>query len=163
MLKSKMPNYKRIFQNRHSYFLTMTTHGRNPILIENIELLRKSFWVSKQNYNYKIDAIVILPDHVHMILTLDNAKNYPKIIRNIKQYFSKRCDAKYYVHYSQSKSRDAEGYFPVWQKRFFEHTIRNEKDFAMILEYMINNPVKHGLVENRDDWKYSSFYKRLHL
>ena len=162
MLKYKMPNYKRIFQNRHSYFLTMTTHGRNPILIENIELLRKSFWVSQQNYDYEIDAIVVLPDHIHMILTLDNAKNYPKIIRNIKQYFSKRCDVKYYVNYLQSKSREAEGYFPIWQKRFFEHTIRNEKDLAMILEYMVNNPVKHGLVENREDWKYSSFYKRLH-
>ncbi len=162
MLKYKMPNYKRIFQNGHSYFLTMTTHGRNPILIENIELLRKSFWVSKQNYDYEIDAIVVLPDHIHMILTLDNAKNYPKIIRNIKQYFSKRCDVKYYVNYLQSKSREAEGYFPIWQKRFFEHTIRNEKDLAMILEYMVNNPVKHGLVENREDWKYSSFYKRLH-
>ncbi len=162
MLKYKMPNYKRIFQNGHSYFLTMTTHGRNPILIENIELLRKSFWVSKQNYDYEIDAIVVLPDHIHMILTLDNAKNYPKIIRNIKQYFSKRCDVKYYVNYLQSKSREAEGYFPIWQKRFFEHTIRNEKDLAMILEYMVNNPVKHGLVENREEWKYSSFYKRLH-
>ena len=89
-----MPNYKRIFQNGQSYFLTMTTYGRNPILIENIELLRKSFWVSKQNYDYTINAIVVLPDHIHMILTLDNAKNYPKIIRSIKQYFSKRCDRK---------------------------------------------------------------------
>jgi len=157
-----MPNYKRIFQNGQSYFLTMTTYGRNPILIENIELLRKSFWVSKQNYDYEVDAIVVLPDHIHMILTLDNAKNYPKIIRSIKQYFSKRCDKKYYVYYPQSKSREAEGYFPIWQKRFFEHTIRNEKDLAMILEYMLNNPIKHGLIENKNDWKYSSFYKRLH-
>ena len=75
-----MPNYRRIFQNGQSYFLTMTTYGRNPILIENIKLLRESFWISKQNYDYSIDAIVVLPDHIHMILTLDNAKNYPKII-----------------------------------------------------------------------------------
>ena len=153
-----MPNYKRIFQDGQSYFLTMTTYGRNPILIENIELLRESFRVSKQHYEYTIDAIVVLPDRIHMILTLDNAKNYPKIIRSIKQYFSKRCDAKYYANYPQSKSREAEGYLPVWQKRFFEHTIRNEKDLAMTLEYMANNPVKHGLVANREDWKYSSFY-----
>jgi len=75
-----MPNYRRIFQHGQSYFLTMTTYGRNPILIENIKLLRESFWISKQNYDYSIDAIVVLPDHIHMILTLDNAKNYPKII-----------------------------------------------------------------------------------
>lgn len=138
----------------------MTTHGRNPILIENIKLLRESFWISKQNYAYEIDAIIILPDHIHMVITLENAKNYPKIIRSIKQYFSKRCDTKYYVHYLQSKSRDKEGYLPIWQKRFFEHTIRNEKDLQMTLEYMANNPVKHGLVENKEDWIYSSFYKR---
>ena len=96
-----------------------------------------------------------------MILTLDNAKNYPKIIRSIKQYFSKRCDAKYYVHYPQSKSRNTEGYYPVWQKRFFEHTIRNEKDFESKLAYMLHNPIKHGLVQKQDEWKYSSFYKNL--
>ena len=153
-----MPNYKRIFKDGYSYFLTMTTYGRNPILIENIKLLRESFWVSKQNYAYTIDAIVILPDHIHMVITLTNAKDYPKIIRSIKQYFSKRCDPKYYAHYKQSKSRNTEGYLPVWQKRFFEHTIRNEKDLQMTLEYMVNNPVKHGLVEDKSDWPYSSFH-----
>ena len=84
-----MPNYKRIFQNGHSYFLTMTTYGRNPILIENIELLRKSFCVSKQNYDYTIDAIVVLPDHIHMILTLDNAKNSPKSYEVSSSIFQK--------------------------------------------------------------------------
>jgi len=154
-----MPNYKRVFLNGHSYFFTITTQGRNPILIENIDLLRESFRVSKQNYDYQIDAIIVLPDHLHMIISLDNAKNYPKIIRSIKQYFSKRLDVNCYLNYEQSPSRDKEGYLPVWQKRFFEHTIRDEEDLQNILEYMYLNPQKHGLVEDAKDWQYSSFYK----
>ena len=156
-----MPNYKRIFRDNHSYFITMTTHGRNPILIDNIELLRESFRVSKLNYEYDINAIVILPDHIHMVITLENARNYPKIIKSIKQYFSKRCPSHYYTHYTQSKSRNKEGYFPIWQKRYFEHTIRDEQDFQNILEYMYLNPQKHGFIEDAKKWKYSSFYKKL--
>ena len=153
-----MPNYKRMFKNNHSYFLTITTYCRNPIFIENIELLRESFKVSKLNYSYDIEAIVVLPDHIHMILTLENARLYPKIIRSIKQYFSKRCDVKYYEHLEQSKSRYYEGYLPIWQKRYYEHTIRNEEEFQKTLKYMYENPQKHGWTENINDWKYSSFY-----
>ena len=159
MLVFEMANYKRVFKNGHSYFLTIVTYKRNPILIENIELLRESFRISKVNYEYQIDAIVVLPDHIHMVITIENAKNYPKIIRSIKQYFSKYCDPNCYAHLTQSRSRQKEGYLPVWQKRFYEHTIRNEKDFQSTLVYMYNNPVKHGWIENLNDWKYSSFNK----
>ncbi|MBU1668793.1 transposase [bacterium] len=73
----------------YSYFLTVVTHQRNPILIENIDLLRESFRVSKTKYSYKIEAIVILPDHFHLIITPDVFTEYPKIIRAIKYHFSK--------------------------------------------------------------------------
>jgi putative transposase len=158
MLPLPMPNYRRIFRNGHSYFLTVVPHQRNPILIDNIELLRESFRVSKVNYVYTIEAIVVLPDHIHMMITLDNAKLYPKIIRSIKQYFSKYCDVSYYQDLEQSQSRHREGYLPVWQKRYYEHTIRNEKEFQQALQYMYENPQKHGWVENANDWQYSSFY-----
>ena len=156
-----MANYKRVFENGYSYYLTIVTHQRNPILIENITLLRESFRMSKSKYRYKIDEIVVLPDHLHMIITPDQASDYPHIVRTIKQYFSKCCDPKYYAHLEQSKSRTKEGYRPVWQKKYYEHTIRDEKDFQEKVRYMYNNPVKHGWVEKEADWKYSSF-KRLH-
>ena len=70
-----MPNYKRRFQHGYTYFLTIITHTRNPILIENIELLRESFRQSKKKYKYDIDAIVILPDHIHMLITPQNDIN----------------------------------------------------------------------------------------
>lgn len=152
-----MSNYKRVFEDGYSYYLTVVTHRRNPILIENIELLRKSFAVSKQKYDYNIEAIVILPDHFHMIITPRCTKEYPYIIRTIKQFFSKHCPKKYYEDVEQSMSRHSEGYKPVWQKRYYEHTIRNERDYKVKLEYIYANPIKHGYVETIDDWKYSSY------
>jgi len=152
-----MPRYRRLFLEGYSYFLTVVTHERNPILIENIELLRESFRHSKQKYEYEIDAIVILPEHFHTIITPTNPKDYPLIIRAIKQHFSKHCEEKHYKHLMQSQSRNTKGYKPIWQKRFYEHTIRDEKDYKLRLDYIHYNPIKHKLVDRVKDWNYSSF------
>jgi len=154
-----MANYKRIFIDGYSYFITIVTHKRNPILIKNIELLRESFRVSKCRYCYTINAIVIMPDHFHMIITPQKSEEYPHIIRTIKQYFSKNCPELYYKHLYQSWSRDKKGYLPVWQKRYYEHTIRDENDMFEKFQYMYHNPVKHGYVDASDQWLYSSFVK----
>ena len=148
-----MADYRRLFLEGHSYYLTIVTHRRNPILIDNIEALRESFRESKRYYLYTIDAIVILPDHLHMIITPKVAKDYPKIIRAIKYNFSIKINE----DEEQSMARHKKGMNPVWQKRYYEHTIRDEKDFLRCLEYMQNNPIKHELVEDLKDWKYSSF------
>ncbi len=105
-----MPNYRRVFLNGYCYFLTVVTHKRNPILIDNITLLRESFKVSKEKYNYDIEAVVILKDHFHLMIRPEIAKQYPCIIRQIKQYFSRHCEPHYYQHLTQSKSRIKEGY-----------------------------------------------------
>ena len=158
-----MAKYKRLFLTGHSYYLTIVTHRRNPILIDNIELLRESFRQSKGYYSYTIDAIVILPDHIHMIITPKIATDYPKIIRAIKYNFSVGCDCHrtniggLLRNEEQSNSRHKRGLTPIWQKRYYEHTIRDEKDYLRCLEYMKNNPIKHDLVENAKDWEYSSF------
>ena len=72
-----MPNYKRIFLNGYSYFLTIKTYQNNPILLKNIELLRESFKEAKKKYQFQIEAIVILPDHIHTIITPNKAEEYP--------------------------------------------------------------------------------------
>ena len=156
MLTFNMANYKRLFLNGYSYYITIVTHQRNPILIENIELLRESFNYDKSLFSFRIEAIVILPDHIHMIISLNNAKDYPKIISSMKRYFSKNCNPQLYEDISQSHHREKMGYLPVWQKRFYEHTIKNEKDYRTKLQYIHNNPVKHGLVNNIHDWKHCS-------
>ncbi len=152
-----MANYKRIFLSGYSYYLTIVTHQRNPILLENIALLRESFRVSKTKYNYNIDAIVILPDHFHMIITPKIATEYPQIVRAIKYHFSTYLEEHYYAHVKQSSSRSKRGSKAIWQKRYYEHTIRNEKDFMEKLTYMYHNPVKHKYATDANAWEYSSF------
>ena len=152
-------NYKRIYADGYSYFLTMVTHRRKPVLVENIELLRYAFKLSKKKYEYRIDAIVILPDHLHMIITPRIAKEYSKIISSIKRSFVYGLDEQIKeeakVEVSHSKYR--RGHVGIWQERFYEHTIRDEKDWVEKMDYIKYNPLKHELVENIEDWKYSSF------
>jgi len=149
-----MSHYTRIFLDGYSYYITIVTHARNPILLKNIELLRESFRQSKKQYTYTIDAIVVLPDHLHMIITPQHAAEYPKIIRAIKYHFSTHCPPQEYAHIQQSKSRTKRGLKPIWQKRFYEHTIRNEKDKKEKITYIQNNPVKHKYVTQIDDWEF---------
>jgi len=82
-----MANYKRLFLAGHSYYLTVVTYRRKPLLVEHIELLRESFRESKRYYCYEINAIVVLPDHIHMIITPEISTDYPKIVRAIKYNF----------------------------------------------------------------------------
>ena len=154
-----MANYKRIFIDNYSYFITVVTHQRNPILIDNIELLRKAFAHSKTQYSYQIHAIVILPEHFHMIITPQYAKEYPKILSAIKRYFSRHCQEHYYHHLSQSISRENRGLKPIWQKRFYEHTIRDAKDMHEKMQYIYQNPCKHQYTDDPKKWTYSSFNK----
>jgi putative transposase len=152
-----MSNYKRIFLDGYSYYITIVTYERNPILLQHIDLLRESFAYAKTKFDFSLHDIVILPDHFHMIISVSEAKMYPKIISSIKRYFSQRCDASYTKHILQSYSRTKQGYNPIWQKRYYEHTIRDEKDYMEKRIYMYHNPVKHGYTNNVETWRYGSF------
>lgn len=150
-----MGNYKRIYLNGYSYFITVVTHQREPILIDNIDLLRESFRETKHYYNFIINAITILPDHFHMILSPEDFKSYPRIIQSIKYNFTRRYQCKKPI--LQSLSRAKNKMQPVWQKRYYEHTLRDDKDWDEKMHYIRNNPVKHDLVQVWSDWQYTSF------
>lgn len=156
-----MSNYRRAFQENSYIFITMVTYKRNPILIENIEILRSSYKKVKDKFNFEIFGIVILPDHVHMTIKPENIKEYPVIIKSIKSHFSRNIDEKQiekvkeYLTESKIKKKEK----GVWQRRYWESTIRNEEDLYSHLDYIHYNPVKHGYVENVREWKYSSFQK----
>ena len=156
-----MPNYKRVYAQGHSYFITIVTHHRQHILIRHIKLLRYVFSESKKLYDYDIVAIVILPDHFHMIIEPSDAVEYPKIISYIKRKFTyllnKGSGYKNRTRLSQSKIDKRES--SVWQRRYYEHTIRNEKDFNLHLDYIHYNPVKHKYADSASSWEYSSFHK----
>jgi len=150
-----MSNYTRIFAQGHAYFITITTEKRRPILIDNITLLRQAFANSKQYFNYTIDSICILPDHLHMVIYPSNASDYPNIIKSIKIYFSKHFDLTYITTRSQTNKKE----LGIWQRRYYEHTIRDEKELEIYRNYIHYNPVKHHLTNSAKKWEYSSFSK----
>ncbi len=150
-----MSNYTRIFAQGHAYFITINTEKRRPILIENITVLRQAFKNSKQYFDYNIDCICILPDHLHMIIYPQNENDYPSIIKSIKTYFSKNIKQTFNITQSQIKKKE----LGIWQRRYYEHTIRNEKELERYRNYIHYNPVKHHLTNSAKEWEYSSFSK----
>jgi putative transposase len=141
-----------------TYFFTVVTYQRQPLFVEldNIELLREVFREVKAASPFEIDAMVVLPDHLHCLWTLpETDANFSERWRCIKAKFSRQCVAPS----QQSASRSSKGEKAVWQRRFWEHHIRNEADFINHVEYIHYNPVKHGLVAAPKDWPHSSFHK----
>lgn len=152
-------NYRRVYMEGHSYFITVVTHRRRPILIRYIDLLRESFRHAMQRFDFALEAIAVLPDHLHMIIAPKESREYPAIVASIKRHFSHALPPSSKQGF-QSYSRRKQRYLPVWQKRFYEHTIRDEKDLQKYLEYIRHNPVKHGLVDTPEQWNYSSFSRQ---
>jgi putative transposase len=150
--------YRRAKSPGSSYFFTLVTHNRRPILCEpeNINLLRDSFKRVIQQHPFAIDAIVILPEHLHCLWTLPPGDaDFSTRWRLIKSWFSRRCDSQYQGKVSASRRSKNER--AIWQRRFWEHLIRDEQDFNLHVDYIHYNPVKHGLVFSPKDWQYSSF------
>ncbi|BAU63992.1 hypothetical protein STA3757_13610 [Stanieria sp. NIES-3757] len=152
--------YRRARSPGSTYFFTLVTHNRRCFLYEseNIDLLRDCFKRVMNKHPFKIDAIVILPNHLHCLWTLPpRDANFSTRWRLIKSWFSRRCDVKYLGQVSAS--RKDKGEKAIWQRRFWEHLIRNEKDFNHHIDYIHYNPVHHGLVLSPKDWQYSSFHR----
>lgn len=139
------------------YFFTVVTAQRhsNQILTENIDLLREAFRSVQTNHPFKMDAVVILPEHLHCIWQLPASSNdFSTRWRLIKSTFS-RAISKEGERISQSRQKKKER--NIWQRRFWEHCIRDEKDYQNHVDYIHYNPVKHGCVKHVSDWPYSSF------
>lgn len=156
-----MSNYKRLFLNDYKYvFITVVTYNRIPILVDNIDLLKQSIKNAHLKYNFSIVAISVMPDHLHLIIKLANINDYPKIIYSIKYYFSRHVKIQD-LHLTESKIKKGEK--GIWQRRYWEHTIRDENDLYKHLDYIHYNPIKHKLVSSLKDYKYSTFEKFVKL
>jgi putative transposase len=149
-------HYRRHHQPGACYFFTLVTYQRQPLLTQtNIDHLRRAFKREMQKRAFSIDAIVILPDHLHTLWQLpEQDSNYSVRWSNIKRFFSTSCE---HIQQTASKSRDNKREKAVWQRRFWEHTIRDELDWQKHMDYIHYNPVKHGYVESPSDWPFSSF------
>ncbi|OOE56927.1 transposase [Salinivibrio sp. ML323] len=147
--------YRRNYAHGGTYFFTVNLHDREMrLLTEHIRLLRSAVATVKASRPFQIDAWVVLPDHLHAIWTLpDNDSDYSTRWREIKKLFTKSV--------SRIDKRLVTGKGMVWQDRFWEHTIRDERDFKHHFDYVHFNPVKHGWVERVVDWPYSSFHREV--
>ena len=153
-----MSNYRRVYVQGGTYFFTVVLENRqSDLLCRYIDDFRQAYAKTKYFYPFETIAICILPDHFHFVMQLyENDKNYSKILNSIKHNFSKRLPEKY-KHPNQSKLNRREN--GIWQRRFWEHLIRDETDLERHINYVYSNPVKHGLVKRVVDWQYSSFHR----
>ena len=150
-----MVAYRRNLVAGGTYFFTVTLKNRqNSFLTDHIDELRTAFSLCRDKKPFTIEAIVILPDHLHTIWTLpDGDTDYPSRWRFIKSCFTRNL-RKSGVNLHVNKH----GGFGVWQRRYWEHTIKNQDDYNRHVDCIHYNPVKHGYVENPVDWEWSSFH-----
>jgi putative transposase len=151
-----MVRYRRNFLPGGTFFFTVALGDRrSTLLTDHISILRQAFRKTRAERPFDIDAIVILPDHLHAILTLpESDADFPQRWRRIKTIFTQRV----LYHDDTIPPRDHTGR-ALWQRRFWEHTITDESDFARHVDYIHINPVKHGLVSNPSDWPHSSLHR----
>jgi putative transposase len=150
-------NYRRNFIEGGSFFFTVNlTDRRSHLLIERIDLLRQSFRYTQSRHPFTIDAVVVLPDHLHAIWTLPSGDaDYAVRWRLIKSMFSRGVER---VE-ERSESRRLKGERGIWQRRYWEHTLRDEDDVGRHCDYIHYNPVKHRYVQSVENWPFSSFRK----
>jgi putative transposase len=156
-----MPQYIRAKRKGGTFFFTVVTQQRRKLLLraQVLHALRESFAEVQARDPFTLNAWVILPDHLHCIWTLregDSEFSYKWSL--IKAGVTRRllADDAFIPEASVSRTRRREG--PVWQRRFWEHRIRDEDDLYAHLDYIHYNPVKHGLENTVRKWRFSSFH-----
>jgi putative transposase len=152
-----MPNYRRNRVPGGTYFFTVNLEDRDSaLLVDHIEELRASVRRARQLTPFHIDAWVVLPDHMHALWTLpEGDSDYPRRWQTIKLLFSRQLP----LRESLPNTRYQRGERGIWQRRYWEHTIRDDRDYAAHMDYIHFNPVKHGLVVSVADWHHSSFHR----
>jgi putative transposase len=151
-----MVRYRRNFVAGGTYFFTATLVDRTShALVRHVDALRASFRATRRAHPFAIDAIVVLPDHLHIVMTLpEGDADYPTRWQLIKRRFTDavaKAGATIPLH--------SNGEYALWQRRFWEHTIRDDRNFERHVDYIHINPVKHGLVARVRDWPHSSFHR----
>ena len=161
MYDSPVTAYRRNFVPGGSFFFTVNLADRNSCLLtEKTNLLREAFRYVRARRPFTLDAIVVLPDHLHAILTLPPGDaDYSTRWRLIKTVFSRGIE----LGEQRSRSREVKHERGIWQRRYWEHTLRDESDFERHCDYIHFNPVKHGHVSAVRQWPHSSFQRFVRL
>lgn len=173
-----MSNYRRVRHRGGTFFFTVAlqTRGSN-VLVEHVEVLRQTVAQTRAERSFVVDAWVVLPDHLHAVWTLpEGDTDYATRWGAIKARFSRDIRRAGFTPPPQlprvTSGRFAgvnpglrvdKGEVGIWQRRFWEHAIRDERDYRAHVEYCWGNPVKHGFAERAVDWPYSSIHRNIRL
>jgi putative transposase len=152
-----MPDYRRYRVPGGTYFLTINLlERRSDLLVRHIDALREAVRRTRRERPFHIDAWVVLPEHMHCIITLPSGDDdFSNRIKAMKIRFVRAVPATE----RRSRTRVARGERGIWQRRFWEHVIRGDPDYARHMDYVHYNPVKHGHVAAVRDWPYSTFHR----
>ena len=152
-----MPNYRRAFVPGGCWFFTVNLlERRETMLVDHIVYLREAVGRTRQGLPFTIDAFVVLPNHLHAIWTLPRGDaDFSTRWRLIKSRFARALPKQERLSAVRLERRER----GIWQRRFWEHLIRDDADYARHIEYCYINPVKHGLVNRVSDWPHSSFHR----
>ena len=145
-----MSNYRRAYLPGGSYFFTVVTLGRTPIFTseDRVEMLRHALRKVMTTRPFEIEAMVILPEHLHCIWRMPQGDaDYSSRWREIKKVTSRQIGS----------ATNARNERMVWQRRFWEHAIRDAEDWRKHVDYIHYNPVKHRLANSPGEWAWSSF------
>jgi putative transposase len=157
-----MPQYRRSWIEGGTYFFTVVTYDRLPTLTnDDVRPLLHSAWMDVHTrFPFTTLAVCLLPDHLHCIWTLpEGDANYSVRWKEIKRLFTKSYLSQIGPGGPRNASRLKRGEAAVWQRRFWEHMIRDQEDLNRHTDYIHYNPVKHGLVKQAADWPWSSFHR----
>jgi putative transposase len=161
-----MPQYRRVKLKGATIFITMVTYKRLPILAkpQSRQILRYAWNVTRKHFPFTTDAICLLPDHIHALIILpEDEWDYSIRIREIKRLFTKG----YLIASGEKEGRNQshlnKNEAAIWQRRFWDHIIRDETDYQNHFHYIHYNPIHHGLVDNVRAWQWSSFHRYVKL
>jgi putative transposase len=151
--------YRRTLVAGATYFFTLNlADRRRRLLVEHVEVLREAVRHVKQAHPFEIVAWVVLPEHMHAIWSLPpDDSDYSPRWNQIKGAFSRRISSGEAVSPSRASKRER----GIWQRRFWEHLVRDDLDLVRHVDYVHYNPVKHGHVQRAADWPFSSFHRHV--
>ena len=152
-----MSNYRRAWCPGGTYFFTVNLLQRSDsdLLVRHIDLFRDAVRIVRRTHSFTIHAWVVLPEHMHCVIELPiGDADFAVRWRLIKMRFSKSLPNQEW----RSATRLRRGERGIWQRRYWEHLIRDDKDFTAHMDYVHVNPLKHGLVKHVADWPFSTFH-----
>ena len=142
-----MVGYRRNRVAGATYFFTVTLRDRrSDLLVREIDALRDAWRAAARRVPHTVIAAVVLPDHLHAVIRMDDeTANYPRLWQDIKKGFTQRTSNR--------------GSPSAWQSRYWERTVRDEKELQVLVDYVHINPQKHGLVDRLAEWPHSTFHR----